>query len=118
MDKSSANISDRSQMSQHVVDRAVKDDDFRNRLISDPKGTIEEEYGVSLPPEARIHVHTETPREFHVVLPSTPSASSELSADEVGAADCSGWSSAGECVLECTQCGNNDTTCAPGPTED
>ena len=113
----SSNASERSQMSQQVVEKALKDDDFRSRLLSDPKGTLEEEYGVRLSPDVRIHVHTESPRDFHLVLPSAPSASSELSADEVDAPECSGWGSAAECALECTQCGNNDTTCQPGPTE-
>jgi len=110
--------SERSQLNDELVSKAMKDDDFRQRLMSDPRGTIESEYGVSLSPDTKVNVHTETARELHVVLPAAPSASSDISADESDAAMCSGWSSAAECTVECTQCGNNGTTCAPGPTEE
>ena len=110
--------SERSQLNDELVQKALKDDDFRQRLLADPKGTIESEYGVTLPPETNIQVHTEGLRDLHVVLPHAPSASASLSSDEMAAADCSGWKSAAECLLECTQCGNNGTTCAPGPTEE
>ena len=110
--------SERSQLNDEIVSKALKDDDFRQRLISDPKGTIESEYGVSLSPETNVTVHTETARDLHVVLPSAPGATSQISSDEMDSAACSGWSSVAECTVECTQCGNNGTTCAPGPTEE
>jgi hypothetical protein len=28
------------------------------------------------------------------------------------------WENVTSCMLECTRCGNNGTTCAPGPTEE
>lgn len=108
--------SERSQLNDELVQKALKDDDFRQRLQADPKGTIESEYGVSLSPETKVHVHSESERELHVVIPKAASASQTLSPDEMDSADCSGWSSFASCTLECTQCGNNDTTCAPGPT--
>jgi hypothetical protein len=110
--------SERSQLNDELVSKALKDDDFRQRLMSDPRGTIESEYGVSLSPETNVTVHTESPRELHVVLPAAPSAASQLSSDEMDSAACSGWGSFAECTAECTQCGNNGTTCAPGPTGD
>lgn len=110
--------SDRSQLNDELVHKAIKDDAFRQQLIDDPKGTIEKEYGVTLAPTTQIHIHNETTRDLHIVLPAAPSADAELSSDEADAADCSGWSSVASCTLECTQCGNNGTTCAPGPTEE
>lgn len=110
--------SERSQLNDELVSKALRDDDFRQQLMDDPKGTIESEYGVSLSPDTNVTVHVESARELHVVIPAAPSASSKLSADESDAAMCSGWGSFAECTAECTQCGNNGTTCAPGPTGD
>lgn len=112
-----AGASERSKLNDELVQKALKDDNFRKQLFSNPKATIEKEYGVKLPPDTQVHVHAENPHSLHVVLPFAPSAGAPLSASEVsGAADCSGWSSFALCTLECTQCGNNDTSCQPGPT--
>lgn len=109
----------RQNLENELVEKAMKDDDFRQRLMADPKAALESEWGVSLPAEMKIHVHREKRDELHVVLPSAAGASEELATTEMGTSD-SSWSSWGhftECALECTQCGNNDTSCQPGPTE-
>jgi hypothetical protein len=118
MEKDMGYSSDRAQLNDELVAKAMKDNAFRQQLVSDPKGTIEREYGVTLSPDTNIHIHDETARDLHIVLPAAPSATTELQSEEADAADCSGWSSVASCTLECTQCGNNGTTCAPGPTEE
>lgn len=111
----------RKNLEAELVERAMKDDDFRRRLTADPKAALESEWGVSLPDDLQIHVHQEKRNQLHVVLPSAAGASDQLSSEEMGQpVSDSSWSSWGhfsECVLECTQCGNNDTSCQPGPTE-
>lgn len=108
----------RNKLESQVIEKALKDDAFREQLVSNPKAVIEEDTGLSLPADLEIKVVQESANLMYLVLPPAPAAATPLSgADVANAADCSGWSSAAECTLECTQCGNNDTTCQPGPTE-
>jgi hypothetical protein len=52
-----------------IVSRAAKDPGFRERLLEDPRGTIETEVGVRLAEGHEIHVHEETYGATHLVLP-------------------------------------------------
>ena len=49
--------------------RAEDDSDFRERLLAQPRETIEQELGVTLAGDHEIHVHEETYCATHVVLP-------------------------------------------------
>ena len=51
------------------VSKAGEDSDFRERLLANPRETIEAEFGVSLGGNQEIHVHEETYDKTHVVLP-------------------------------------------------
>ena len=97
-----------------LIEKALKDDDFRKALLADPKAALEKEWGVSLPADLNIAVHQESKHQLHVVLPSAAQAGDELSADELHTDSSKSWKHFGECVLECTQCSNNDTSCLPG----
>ncbi len=52
-----------------LVSKADEDGDFRERLLADPKNTIEEELGAALAEGHEIHVHEETHGVTHLVLP-------------------------------------------------
>ena len=52
-----------------LLSRAGEDDDFRERLLANPKETIEGEFGVTMAKDHAIHVHEETYAATHVVLP-------------------------------------------------
>ena len=52
-----------------LVSRAGEDSGFRERLLAQPRETIEEEFGVTLAKDHEIHVHEETDTSTHVVLP-------------------------------------------------
>jgi len=56
-------------LSNALAKRAGKDSNFRERLVRNPKDTIEREFGVTLPEEHGFHLHEETHAETHVVLP-------------------------------------------------
>ena len=56
-------------LSDALVKRAGKDRHFRERLLRNPKDTIEREFGVTLPEDHGFHLHEETHAETHVVLP-------------------------------------------------
>ena len=58
----------RQQLESHLAARAGTDPEFRERLLSDPKRTIEAEIGLRFPEELSIAVHEERLDRLHVVL--------------------------------------------------
>ena len=57
------------EMHARIVGKATADADFRARLLSDPKRTIEQELGVDIPASLSIEVHEESDTTAHLVLP-------------------------------------------------
>ena len=104
----------RRVLEKEIVERAIKDKDFRAKLLANPKAALEAQWGVTLPAGLTIDVHPETRNHLHLVLPATggpeSGAQTALAADD----SWSSWGHFSECVVECTQCGNNDTSCEPG----
>ena len=66
-----------AQVKAHVAMKATEDDDFRARLVADPRATVEEETGLRFPDGYRIHVHEESAADAHLVLPPRPELSKE-----------------------------------------
>ena len=52
----------------------LQDESFRQRLIEDPKGAVEQELGARLPEEVRVETVEESADTIYLVLPSTPMA--------------------------------------------
>ena len=67
----------RQEMERRIVQRSIEDEAFRQRLIEDPKGALEQEMGARLPEEVRIVTVEETQDTIYLVLPSTPMAGAE-----------------------------------------
>ena len=82
---------------RRLVERSMQDEVFRQRLLSDPKGTVEDELGASLPEETEIHVVEETSETVYLVLPprAVTRQSGELSDRELEAV-AGGWERSGE----------------------
>ena len=59
----------RQQLETHLAARALRDPDFRDRLLKDPKTAIEQEIHLRFPESVRISVHEESLNHLHVVLP-------------------------------------------------
>ncbi len=57
---------------QQVLARAMKDEAFRQQLLSNPKETLERELGITLPQGVNVQVHEDTPTSIHLVLPAKP----------------------------------------------
>ena len=57
------------EMQAKIVGKASEDADFRARLLSDPKGAIEQELGVTIPASLSVEVHEESGETAHLVLP-------------------------------------------------
>jgi hypothetical protein len=88
-------------MERRIVQRSIEDESFRQRLIEDPKGAVEQELGAQLPEEVRVVAVEESAETIYLVLPSTPMAGAEggeLSDQQLEAVAGGGtWESGGTC---------------------
>ena len=66
-----------AQVKAHIAMKAAGDDDFRARLVADPRAAVEQETGLRFPEGYRIHVHEESATDGHMVLPPQPELSVE-----------------------------------------
>ncbi|MGF1472236.1 MAG: NHLP leader peptide family RiPP precursor [Rubrobacteraceae bacterium] len=57
------------ELRQMLLQRSVEDEELRQRLLADPKATIEQETGARLPEEIEVRCVEETPDTIHLVLP-------------------------------------------------
>jgi Nitrile hydratase, alpha chain len=62
--------SSRAEMERKLIHRSLQDEDFRQRLLDDRKGTLEQELGTRLPEGFRVRVVEETAQTIYLVLPS------------------------------------------------
>ena len=62
-------IKSAEEMRVHLTQKAVEDLDFRSQLVSDPKGTINKEFGIEIPDNIQIQVHESDMRTIHLALP-------------------------------------------------
>ena len=58
-----------SELKGRLLSRAAEDDDFRSRLVEDPRAVIAEEVGVPVPDHLSFEVHEDTAATMHLVLP-------------------------------------------------
>ena len=56
-------------MRHQLMDKAIDDPGFRQQLVSDPKGVIHQEFGVTIPDNIRIMVHESDMQTVHLALP-------------------------------------------------
>ncbi len=74
-----------NSIQEQVIVRAMKDEAFRQELLSSPKGVLERELGITLPQGVTIQIHEDTSTTRHLVLPEKvpTGALSELSDAEL-----------------------------------
>jgi len=53
-----------------LVQRSIEDEEFRQRLLDDPKGTLEQELGGRLPESIEVRTVEESAPTIYLVLPS------------------------------------------------
>ena len=58
-----------AEMRERLIGKATRDDEFRARLVADPKDAIRNEWGVTFPDEFTLEVHEEAADTSHLVLP-------------------------------------------------
>ena len=70
MSEASAGGGRRTEVDRRLVQRSLEDEDFRQRLLDDPKGTIEQELGSRLPESIEVRALEESAQTIYLVLPS------------------------------------------------
>jgi hypothetical protein len=96
-------------MERTLVQRSLQDDSFRQRLLDDPKGTVEQELGTQLPEDVEVRVVEESQQSIYLVLPfrSADLPPGELSDQELeavaGGKGTAIWSDCSTC-----DCGSGD----------
>ena len=58
-----------TKMREHLEEKAVEDLEFREKLVSAPKATIEEEFGIAIPEGIEVQVHESDMSLVHLALP-------------------------------------------------
>lgn len=69
------------EMRAALTEKAASDENFRNQLLADAKGTIQKEFDIDIPEGIEIHVHEDSSDKAHLVLPPNP----KLEADTLNA---------------------------------
>ncbi len=62
----------RAEMERRLIEKSVEDEAFRQRLLEDPKGAVEQELGTRLPEGVRVVTVEETQDTIYLVLPAPP----------------------------------------------
>ena len=64
----------RAEMERRLFERSLQDESFRQRLLKDPKATVEQKLGVQVPADVRVQVVEETADTIYLVLPGASPA--------------------------------------------
>jgi hypothetical protein len=75
----------RTEMERTLVQRSLEDESFRQKLLDDPRGTVEQELGTSLPEGVEVRVVEESSDTIYLVLPSASVVGGELSDQDLEA---------------------------------
>ena len=60
----------RAEMERRLIDRSLQDEEFRQRLLAEPRAAIEQDLGSRLPESVEVRVVEETEDTIYLVLPS------------------------------------------------
>jgi hypothetical protein len=70
MSEAAAGGGGRAEMERRLIQRSLEDEDFRQRLLDNPKGSVEQELGTQLPEGVEVRVVEESAETIYLVLPS------------------------------------------------
>ena len=70
MSEASAGGGGRTEIERRLIQRSMEDEEFRQRLLDDPKGTAEQELETQLSEDVEVRVLQESPQSIYLVLPS------------------------------------------------
>jgi hypothetical protein len=108
----------RQDLMAKLIAKAWKDDAFRQKLLSNPKATVEQELGEALPGTLDIKIVEEPQNTLYIVLPAKPMLSGELTDDELtevaGGLSLACKSNASGNTATATSAGCYTSNCRPG----
>jgi hypothetical protein len=87
-----------------IVARAMKDEGFRNRLLKDAKGTIQNEFGIQFPHDVTVNVHQNSESVLNIVLPTPIDVSSRTLSEAELAAVAGGMTSTTTKTMDTLKC--------------
>jgi len=78
----------RRELETRVIVKAIKDGEFRKKLLSNPREGVlaavkEIDPGFEIPPDMEVKVFEEPKRAFYLVLPQTPTETVEISDEDL-----------------------------------
>ena len=77
-------------MLQQIIEKSSLDDDFRQALMADPKSTICDELGITMPESMNVVIHQSDMQTVHVALPPDPNITEEQ-LEAISAGLCCCW---------------------------
>jgi Nitrile hydratase, alpha chain len=103
-----ADQSTRRDVELQLIEKAWKEDAFRQALRSDPRGAVETALGSKLPAGMLVKLVEETANTFYLVLPANPdrAPSGQLTDQqlEAVAGGWTDWTACGTCPTDCGTC--------------
>ena len=72
---------DRKQAEAYLIEKAQRDEDFRQRLIRDPARVVSSEFKLTVPPRTKLTVLEENANSLYLVLPAR--AAAELNQEQL-----------------------------------
>jgi hypothetical protein len=67
----------RAEIERRLIQRSMEDEDFRQKLIDDPKGALGQKLGERLPEGVEVRAVQESADTIYLVLPSTSAVGDE-----------------------------------------
>ena len=99
-------MTQQNQIEKQIVDKAMRDQSFRQRLLNDPKRALKDAFGIDVPTGTNIHVHEESPHDIHLTIPAAPQKGArELSEAELTSAVGGMYRENPDAVTNCCTCG-------------
>ena len=78
------------EMLRQIVEKSALDPEFKQQLLSDPKGTITQELGITMPDSMTVKVHESDMQTVHLALPPDPNITEEQ-LEAISAGLCCCW---------------------------
>jgi hypothetical protein len=103
-------MNQRQQFEQRLIEKAMKDEAFRKRLIENPGAAIEAETGMKMPEAFKIKVLEEDPQTVYLVLPQNSAANDIM---ELSDAELEAVAGGYDIWSRATDCGSCEEACAP-----
>jgi hypothetical protein len=100
----------RRDVELQLIEKAWKEDAFRQALLTDSQGAVERELGAKLPAGVQVKVLAETPDTFYLVLPASPdrAPAGELTDQQLAAVAGGAWTDNCHTGLSCSGTCNTD----------